>query len=56
MLSLLEKLGVEGSRGRGENEVRLQADTITGTEVDEELANRIRASFLVAGAAARPLR
>jgi UDP-N-acetylglucosamine 1-carboxyvinyltransferase len=48
MLGLLEKLGVEVA-WTGENEVRLQADTIAGTEVDEELANRIRASFLVAG-------
>src|SRR4029450_10170520 len=48
MLGLLERLGGEGAGG-GDNEVRLQADGITGTEVDEELANRIRASFLVAG-------
>ena len=48
MLGLLERLGVKIALD-GENEVRLQADTILGTEVDEELANRIRASFLVAG-------
>src|SRR6476620_764126 len=48
MLGLLERLGVKVA-WTGENEVRLQADTISGTEVDEELANRIRASFLVAG-------
>jgi UDP-N-acetylglucosamine 1-carboxyvinyltransferase len=48
MLGLLERLGVKIA-WTGENEVRLQADEITGTEVDEELANRIRASFLVAG-------
>jgi UDP-N-acetylglucosamine 1-carboxyvinyltransferase len=48
MLGLLERLGVKIA-WMGENEVRLQADEITGTEVDEELANRIRASFLVAG-------
>ena len=47
MLGLLERLGVNITRR--ENEVRLRADTILGTEVDEELANRIRASFLVAG-------
>ena len=47
MLGLLERLGVNVTRR--ENEVRLRADTILGTEVDEELANRIRASFLVAG-------
>src|SRR3954468_9470455 len=48
MLGLLERLGVKVAWA-GENEVRLQADTISGTEVDEGLANRIRASFLVAG-------
>jgi UDP-N-acetylglucosamine 1-carboxyvinyltransferase len=48
MLGLLELLGVKVA-WTGENEVRLQADEISGTEVDEELANRIRASFLVAG-------
>jgi UDP-N-acetylglucosamine 1-carboxyvinyltransferase len=47
MLGLLERLGVNVIRR--ENEVRLRADTIPGTEVDEELANQIRASFLVAG-------
>src|SRR4029450_7775571 len=48
MLGLLERLGVEVAWS-GDNELRLQADGITGTEVDEELANRIRASFLLAG-------
>jgi UDP-N-acetylglucosamine 1-carboxyvinyltransferase len=48
MLGLLERLGVKVAWS-GENEVRLQADAISGTEVDEELSNRIRASFLVAG-------
>jgi UDP-N-acetylglucosamine 1-carboxyvinyltransferase len=48
MLGLLERLGVKVA-WTGENEVRMQADAISGTEVDEELANRIRASFLVAG-------
>jgi UDP-N-acetylglucosamine 1-carboxyvinyltransferase len=48
MLGLLERLGVKVA-WTDENEVKLQADAITGTEVDEELANRIRASFLVAG-------
>src|SRR4026209_706843 len=47
MLGLLERLGVNITRR--ENEVRLRADTILGTEVDEELANRLRASFPVAG-------
>src|ERR671910_1298640 len=48
MLGLLERLGVNVS-WTADNEVRLQADSISETEVDEELANRIRASFLVAG-------
>jgi UDP-N-acetylglucosamine 1-carboxyvinyltransferase len=48
MLGLLERLGVKIA-WTGENEVRLQADSISGTEVDEELADRIRASFLLAG-------
>jgi UDP-N-acetylglucosamine 1-carboxyvinyltransferase len=48
MLGLLEKLGVNVSWA-ADNEVRLQADNISGTEVDEGLANQIRASFLVAG-------
>ncbi len=48
MLGLLERLGVKVA-WTGENEVRLQAESIADTEVDEELANRIRASFLVAG-------
>jgi UDP-N-acetylglucosamine 1-carboxyvinyltransferase len=48
MLGLLERLGVKLA-WMGENELRLQADAISGTEVDEELADRIRASFLIAG-------
>jgi UDP-N-acetylglucosamine 1-carboxyvinyltransferase len=48
MLGLLERLGVDVA-WTGENEVRLQADQVSVTDVDEELANRIRASFLVAG-------
>jgi UDP-N-acetylglucosamine 1-carboxyvinyltransferase len=48
MLGLLERLGVKVA-WIAENEVKLQADSISSTEVDEELANRIRASFLVAG-------
>src|SRR5258705_385755 len=48
MLGLLERLGASVA-WTGENEVRLHAAQISGTEVDEELANRIRASFLVAG-------
>src|SRR4051794_41388110 len=48
LLGLLEVLGVKDD-WTGDNEVRLQADTVSSTEVDEELASRIRASFLVAG-------
>src|SRR3954463_3810870 len=48
MLGLLERLGVKVA-WMGENELRLQADEIAGTEADEELADRIRASFLIAG-------
>jgi len=48
MLGLLEGIGVKVSWS-GDHEVRLQADSIGGDEVDEELATRIRASFLVAG-------
>ncbi|MGE5857684.1 MAG: UDP-N-acetylglucosamine 1-carboxyvinyltransferase [Solirubrobacterales bacterium] len=48
MLGLLERLGVRVA-WTGENEILLQADQVSGTEVDEELANRIRASFLLSG-------
>ena len=48
MLGLLERLGVKVD-WMGENELRLQADEVSGPEVDEELADRIRASFLIAG-------
>src|SRR3954470_5671953 len=48
MLGLLERLGVKVDWA-GDNEVRLQADDISSSEVDEELANQIRASFLIAG-------
>jgi UDP-N-acetylglucosamine 1-carboxyvinyltransferase len=48
MLGLLERLGVKVD-WMGENELRLQADEVSGAEVDEELADRIRASFLIAG-------
>ncbi len=47
-IALLERLGVK-VHWSGENEIRLQADAVTDTEVDEELAARIRASFLLAG-------
>src|ERR671931_1401082 len=48
MLALLADLGVK-TEWRAENTVALQADRVRGTEVDAELAERIRASFLVAG-------
>jgi UDP-N-acetylglucosamine 1-carboxyvinyltransferase len=48
MLELLEGLGVK-VEWSGDNELRLQADAVGRTEVDEEPANRIRASFLAAG-------
>ena len=48
MLELLADLGVKVSR-RGDNTVALQADDVGGTDVDPALAERIRASFLVAG-------
>ncbi|HSD24623.1 MAG TPA: UDP-N-acetylglucosamine 1-carboxyvinyltransferase [Solirubrobacterales bacterium] len=48
MLGLLERLGVQVT-WMGDNELRLQADDISDTDVDEELADQIRASFLVAG-------
>jgi UDP-N-acetylglucosamine 1-carboxyvinyltransferase len=48
MLELLADLGVKISR-RGDNTVALQADEVGATDVDPGLAERIRASFLVAG-------
>jgi UDP-N-acetylglucosamine 1-carboxyvinyltransferase len=48
MLGLLEGLGVKVAWS-GENEVRLQADAVDRTDVDEDPASRIRASFLAAG-------
>ena len=47
-VALLERLGVKVD-WTGDNELRLQADAVADTEVDEELAARIRASFLLAG-------
>src|ERR671910_1204748 len=47
-LALLEGIGVKVAWS-GENEVRLRADAVTATELDEELASLIRASFLLAG-------
>src|SRR5215204_551854 len=48
LLVLLEDLGVAVERREG-NTIALQADKVTKTEVDPTLAERIRASFLVAG-------
>src|SRR6185295_1887225 len=47
-LALLERLGAK-VHWSGENEIRLQADGVTDTSLDESLATRIRASFLLAG-------
>ena len=47
-VALLEHLGVRVDWS-GEGELRLQADAIGETEPNEELAARIRASFLLAG-------
>jgi UDP-N-acetylglucosamine 1-carboxyvinyltransferase len=47
-IALLERLGAK-VQWSGENEIRLQADAVTDTAVDEGLASRIRASFLLAG-------
>src|SRR5919112_3829975 len=48
LMTLLEDLGVKIERRDG-NAVALQADAVSKTEVDPGLAERIRASFLVAG-------
>jgi UDP-N-acetylglucosamine 1-carboxyvinyltransferase len=47
-IALLESIGVKAA-WVAENEVRLQADTVAQTTLDEDLAARIRASFLLAG-------
>jgi UDP-N-acetylglucosamine 1-carboxyvinyltransferase len=47
-LALLERLGVE-VEWVAENSLRLCAAGVSETEVDEELASKIRASFLLAG-------
>ena len=47
-LTLLERLGVEVA-WLADNSVRLRADGVSDATVDEEMANRIRASFLLAG-------
>ena len=55
MVALLERLGVSVD-WRDDNEIALQADDVSDTDVDEELSQRIRASFLLAGPAAGALR
>jgi UDP-N-acetylglucosamine 1-carboxyvinyltransferase len=47
-ITLLELLGVS-IEWTAENEVSLRADAVSGVEVDERVASRIRASFLLAG-------
>jgi UDP-N-acetylglucosamine 1-carboxyvinyltransferase len=47
-VAVLEGIGVRADWGP-ENELRLRADAVTATAVDEALAARIRASFLLAG-------
>ncbi|MBA2358778.1 MAG: UDP-N-acetylglucosamine 1-carboxyvinyltransferase [Actinobacteria bacterium] len=48
MVELLAGLGAE-VEWCGENVLRVQAGSVTTAELDEELASRIRASFLLAG-------
>ena len=47
-VAILERMGV-AVEWTGDNELRVQADSITDTSPDEDLAARIRASFLLAG-------
>ena len=47
-IALLERLGVEAA-WIADNSLRLSAATVSDVTVDEELSNRIRASFLLAG-------
>src|SRR5213078_2258197 len=47
MVELLAQLGAD-VEWTGANEVRVQASEIVTYEIDEELASRIRASFLLA--------
>lgn len=48
MVELLMKLGVSAS-WEGYNQLTLRADKVSSTAVDEELSERIRASFLTVG-------
>jgi UDP-N-acetylglucosamine 1-carboxyvinyltransferase len=47
-IALLENLGVRAT-WTADNDLRLKADSVSETSVDEALAARIRASFLLAG-------
>ena len=47
-IALLEGIGAKAA-WTGENELRVQADAVADVSVDEDLAARIRASFLLAG-------
>src|SRR6188472_2565011 len=47
-IALLERLGVEAV-WVGDNSLRLSARTVNDVEVDDDISNSIRASFLVAG-------
>lgn len=48
LVALLQNLGVS-VQWTAENSLVLRADAVTSTEVDEQVARRIRASFLLAG-------
>ena len=48
MLALVADLGAE-VEWQGDNELRIHAAGVSKTEVDEELSDRIRGSFLFAG-------
>jgi UDP-N-acetylglucosamine 1-carboxyvinyltransferase len=48
MIELLQELGVD-AEWTGQNDVRVHAAEVATHEVDERLADRIRASFLLAG-------
>src|SRR3712207_1131956 len=48
MVELLRGLGVE-AEWEGRNEIRVHAADVSGVEVDDQLASRTRASFLLAG-------
>src|SRR5207302_236982 len=48
MVGLVTQLGAE-TEWTSANEIRVHAADLTTTEVDDELASRIRASFLLAG-------